>query len=193
MTIGNHGPHPNVMWGNLSPEESPMRSHIQGLFVLLGVAIAVLVLARIATPVLSDAFGEDGAIVAESADADDDVADASVEVDLALTGEEVARLQGSLIDLGFDPGPVDGILGNGTRSAIDAAIVEYQLATSASDREVFDYVTSLLDALAAADAADDPVNDVSVETDGSEPADPGASTNTAPSADDGSEGTSPGD
>ena len=155
MTIGNHGPHPNVMWGNLSPEESPMRSHIQGLFVLLGVAIAVLVLARIATPVLSDAFGEDGAIVAESADADDDVADASVEVDLALTGEEVARLQANLTDLGFDPGPVDGILGNGTRSAINEAIVEYQLEITASDRKVLEYTQSLIDALAAADAAED--------------------------------------
>ena len=44
-----------------------MKSHIQGLFILLGVAIALLALANIAAPVLGDAFGEDGAIVAESA------------------------------------------------------------------------------------------------------------------------------
>jgi peptidoglycan hydrolase-like protein with peptidoglycan-binding domain len=149
-----------------------MRSHIQGLFVLLGVAIATLVLARIAAPVLGDAFGEDGAIVAESSDADDVVDLASLESDVAipLTGEEVARLQGSLVDLGFDPGPVDGILGNGTRSAIDEAILQYQLDAGASDRDVLDYVTSLLDALAAADAADNPTNDLSVESQGPETA-----------------------
>ena len=168
MTIGNQAPNPGVMWGNLAPEDSPMRSHIQGLFVLLGVAIAVLVLARIAAPVLGDAFGEDGAIVAESADVDDvvDLASAETEVDLPLTGDEVALLQGGLLDLGFDPGPVDGILGNGTAGAIDEAIVQYQLDTNATDRDVLEYVTSLLDALAAADAADDPTNDLSVESQG---------------------------
>ena len=72
-----------------------------------------------------------------------------------LDGEEVALLQANLTDLGFDPGPVDGILGNGTRSAISEAIVEYQLDVSASDREVLEYTQSLIDALAAADAADD--------------------------------------
>lgn len=145
-----------------------MRSHIQGIFVLLGVGIAVLVLARIAAPVLSDAFGEDGAIVAESADVDDvvDLAALETDLDVALSGDEVAQLQGSLVDLGFDPGPVDGILGNGTRAAIDDAIAEYQLEATASDRDVLEYVTSLLDALAAADAADSPDNDLTVESQG---------------------------
>ena len=168
MTIGNQTPTPGVMWANLSPEDSPMRSHIQGLFVLLGVGIAVLVLARIAAPVLGDAFGEDGAIVAESSDVDDivDLAAAETDLDPALTGDEVARLQADLTELGFDPGPVDGILGNGTRAAIDAAITQYQLDTTASDRDVLEYVTSLIDALAAADAADDPTNDLSVESQG---------------------------
>lgn len=145
-----------------------MRSHIQGIFVLLGVGIAVLVLARIAAPVLSDAFGEDGAIVAESSDIDDvvDLAALDSEVAIPLTGDEVAQLQGSLVDLGFDPGPIDGILGNGTRAAIDDAIVEYQLEATASDRDVLEYVTSLLDALAAADAADSPDNDLTTESQG---------------------------
>ena len=94
-----------------------MRFHIQGLFVLLGVGIALLVMARIAAPVLDDAFGEDGAIVAESSA--DDGADLAAEeaIVVPLDGEEVALLQANLTDLGFDPGPVDGILGNGTRSA----------------------------------------------------------------------------
>jgi len=132
-----------------------MKSHIQGLFILLGVAIALLALANIAAPVLGDAFGEDGAIVAESAV--DDGADPTVEaaIEVPLDGEEVALLQANLADLGFDPGPVDGILGNGTRSAISEAIVEYQLDVGASDREVLEYTQSLIDALAAAEAADD--------------------------------------
>lgn len=178
MTIGNQAPNPGVMWGNLSPEDSPMRSHIQGLFVLLGVGIALLVMARIAAPVLDDAFGDEGAIVAESGDAEDvvDLAVADAEIDLALTGDEVARLQADLTELGFDPGPVDGILGSGTRGAIDAAISQYQLDTTASDRDVLEYVTSLIDALAAADAADDPTNDLSVESQGQTELDDGAAT-----------------
>ena len=155
MTIGNQPVNSDVMWGNLSVENSPMKSHIQGLFILLGVAIALLALANIAAPVLGDAFGEDGAIVAESAA--DDGADPTVEaaIEVPLDGEEVALLQANLTDLGFDPGPVDGILGNGTRSAINEAIVEYQLEITASDRKVLEYTQSLIDALAAADAADD--------------------------------------
>lgn len=143
-----------------------MRSHIQGLFLLLGVGIALLVLARFAAPVLSDAFGEDGAIVAESADVDDvvELAAADQEIAIPLTGDEVAQLQADLTQLGFEPGPIDGILGGGTRAAIDAAIVQYQLDTNASDRELLEYVTSLLDALAAADAADNPANDLTVES-----------------------------
>ncbi|NEU34502.1 hypothetical protein GN156_28015, partial [bacterium LRH843] len=42
----------------------------------------------------------------------------------------------------------------------------YQFDTTASDREVLEYVTSLIDALAAAAAADDPTNDLSVESQG---------------------------
>ena len=153
MTIGNQPVNSDVMWGNLSFENSPMKSHIQGLFILLGVAIALLALANIAAPVLGDAFGEDGAIVAESAV--DDGADPTVEaaIEVPLDGEEVALLQANLTDLGFDPGPVDGILGNGTRSAINEAIVEYQLEITASDRKVLEYTQSLIDALTAAGLA----------------------------------------
>ena len=155
-----------------------MRSHIQGIFVLLGVGIAVLVLARIAAPVLGDAFGEDGAIVAESSEVDDvvDLAALETEVSAPLTGDEVALLQGGLVDLGFDPGPIDGILGSGTRAAIDAAITEYQLETTSSDREVLEYVTSLVDALAAADAADNPDNGLTLESQGAAGAEAGTGT-----------------
>lgn len=173
MTIGNQPPTSGVMFGNLTPRDSPMRFHIQGLFVLLGVGIALLVMARIAAPVLDDAFGEDGAIVAESSDAEDivDLAAAETEVDLPLTGDEVAVLQADLTQLGFEPGPIDGILGTGTRAAISAAVLQYQLDTAATDRDVLEYVTSLIDALAAADAADDPTNDLTDETQGQADAD----------------------
>ena len=122
MTIRNQPVNSDVIWGSLSFENSPMKSHIQGLFILLGVTIALLALANIAAPVLGDAFGENGAIVAESAA--DDGADPAAEeaIVVPLDGEEVALLQANLTDLGFDPGPVDGILGNGTRSAISEAI-----------------------------------------------------------------------
>ncbi len=173
MTIGNQPPTSGVMFGNLTPRDSPMRFHIQGLFVLLGVGIALLVMARIAAPVLDDAFGEDGAIVAESSDAEDivDLAAAETEADLPLTGDEVAVLQADLTQLGFEPGPIDGILGTGTRAAISTAILQYQLDTAATDRDVLEYVTSLIDALAAADAADDPTNDLTDETQGQADAD----------------------
>ena len=133
-----------------------MRYHVQGVFILLIVAIGLLFTARVAAPVLSDALGEEGAIVAEGSEADDDadlVSDGAPE-DEPLTGEEVAQIQADLTALGLDPGPVDGIMGPSTRQAIDTAIVQYQLDVTASDRAVFDYVRSLAEALAAAASAD---------------------------------------
>ena len=138
-----------------------MRYHVQGVFILLIAAIGLLFTARIAAPVLSDAFGDEGAIVAESAEVDEDadLTSAEAEEDLPLTGEEVGQIQADLTALGFDPGPVDGIMGGSTQGAIDAAIVQYQLDVAASNREVYDYVRALADALAAANAADSVSND----------------------------------
>lgn len=152
-----------------------MKSHIQGLFILLGVGIALMVLANVAAPVVGNAFGEDGAIVAESAAEDVvDLAAGEEEIVVPLTGEEVALLQANLTDLGFDPGPIDGILGGGTRSAVGEAILQYQLDSTASNREVLEYTQSLIDALAAAEAADDPSSDLSLESQGQTAADPAA-------------------
>ncbi len=155
MTIGNQPVNSGVMWGTITPEDSPMRSHIQGVFILLFVAIALMILARMAAPVVQDAFGDNGAIVAESAEVVDvvDLADGSVSADADLTGEEVAILQANLAEQGFDPGPIDGILGRGTRDAISAAISEYKLDVNSSDRAVFNYLESLSEALKAAAAA----------------------------------------
>lgn len=137
-----------------------MRYHVQGVFILLIVAIGLLFTARLAAPVLSDAFGDDGAIVAEGSEVDDtDLASDEVPADEPLTGEEVGQIQADLTALGLDPGPVDGIMGPSTRDAIDTAIVQYQLDVNASDRAVFNYVRSLAEALAAAASADSAAND----------------------------------
>ena len=138
-----------------------MRYHIQGVFILLIAFIGILFTARVAAPVLSDAFGDEGAIVAESAEVDEDadLTSAEAEEDLPLTGEEVGQIQADLTALGFDPGPIDGIMGSSTQGAIDTAIVQYQLDVAASNRAVYDYVRSLAEALAAANAADSAAND----------------------------------
>ena len=161
MTIGNQGVDPGVRPRSIFGENSLMRYHIQGIFLLLIVLIAVLFTARMAAPVLSDALGDEGAIVAESAEVtpDADLAAGEAEEDLPLTGEEVGQIQTDLTTLGFDPGAVDGIMGDATQNAIDAAIVQYQLDVTASNRAIFDYVRSLADALAAANAADSATND----------------------------------
>ena len=109
-----------------------MRSHIQGLFLLLLVGIALLGIARYAAPVVQEALGED---------------------DPPLNGDEVGIVQDHLTRLGFDPGPVDGLMGPSTRTAIDEAIMEYQLNIGSSDRNLLNYTQSLIDALNAAAAA----------------------------------------
>lgn len=131
-----------------------MRSHIQGLFLLLIVGIALLGLAKYAAPIVQEAIGEDGALQAESAPEDDvDLAALNAEIDLPLNGDEVGIVQDHLTRLGFDPGPVDGLMGPSTRTAIDDAINEYQLNISLSDRDLLNYTQSLIDALDAAAVA----------------------------------------
>jgi len=131
-----------------------MRSHIQGLFLLLIVGIALLGMARYAAPIVSEALGEDGALRAESAPEDlIDLVALEAELDEPLTGDEVGIIQAHLTRLGFDPGPVDGLMGPSTRTTIDEAIVEYQLTVGSSDRDLLNYIQSLVDALDAAAVA----------------------------------------
>ena len=138
-----------------------MRYHIQGVFVLLIAAIGLLVAARFAAPVLSEALGDEGAIVAEGGEVEDDFDLTSDEVptDAPLTSDEVGQIQADLTALGLDPGPADGIMGPSTRDAIDGAIAQYQLDPNSTDRAVHDYVRTLIEALAAATAADSAAND----------------------------------
>jgi len=131
-----------------------MRSHIQGLFLLLIVGIALLGMVGYAAPVVKKALGEDGALQAESAPEDAiDLDAAEAEIDPPLNGDEVGIVQGHLTRLGFDPGLVDGLMGPSTRTAIDEAIVEFQLNISSSDRDLLNYTQSLVDALDAAASA----------------------------------------
>jgi len=111
-------------------------------------------MARYAAPVVQEALGEDGALQAESAPEDViDLAALEAEIDPPLNGDEVGIVQGHLTRLGFDPGPVDGLMGPSTRTAIDEAIVEFQLSIGSSDRDLLNYTQSLVDALDAAAAA----------------------------------------
>ncbi len=153
-----------------------MHSHIQGVFILLVVGIALLGTARIAAPVLQEAFGDEGAIVAESSDPEDvvDLAVSEVEVDAPLTSDEVLALQQHLTQLGFNPGPIDGIMGDNTRTSIAAAIEEYSLEAGSSNRAVLRFAESLIVALTSAET------DIPIQTEGI----PGADQLT-PSGDDG--------
>jgi len=132
-------------------EVRPMHAHLQGLILLVSLAILGLLVSRMAGPSLSGFFDEDGAVYAEPAD--EETAEDAVE-EVPLTGDEVARLQRHLTTLGFDPGPVDGIPGDQTDTAVDDALAEYLLAVTTTDRELLDYLDSLISALDAAADAD---------------------------------------
>lgn len=156
MTMPTQTPHEQPPLWELPEPKDPMRAHMQGAIILVALGFVLLALLAISNPILSDAFGENGAIVAESSE-ETDSSDEGEEIDplaVPLNGEEVAQLQADLAALEFDPGPVDGILGDGTRGAIDQAIDAYQLDTESTDRQVFQYVSALVDGLDAADAAE---------------------------------------
>ncbi len=129
-----------------------MHSHIQGLFLLLIVAIALITATRFAAPVVEEAFGPDGALVAVPVDEDTSVE--QKESDDPLTGDEVLVIQGHLHRLGFDPGVIDGLNGPNTATAIDEAIAQYRMQADADDRDVLEYLQALVDALDASETAD---------------------------------------
>jgi hypothetical protein len=115
-----------------------MRNHFQGIF-LLGLLLAALWgMTRLASPTLSDAFGEDGAVMADSGD--EDTIELTVEAgtgDAELDSEELARLQFELLLGGFltEQSDIDGLMGDQTRAAIEAAAEKWGL-TNPTDREV---------------------------------------------------------
>ncbi|MCY4663208.1 MAG: peptidoglycan-binding domain-containing protein [Acidimicrobiaceae bacterium] len=135
-----------------------MRTHLQGTFLLIVLLLVFWWALSWAVPVLDSAvFGEDGAIVARARPEVDDPADAdrAREQNLPLDGNEVAELQGALTQLGFNPGPIDGIMGELTRQAVGEAKTDLGLA-EASDRRLLETLSAALEALSSASNSDTP-------------------------------------
>lgn len=122
-----------------------MRTHIQGLALLLLLAVTIWGTAQLAGPALGDAFGDDGAVVAESAE---DEVDLSLGIDdqpdEALTETEVGTTQWLLHLQGFldSPDDIDGILGPGTRQAMQEAKGAYGFP-QASDRTLLEHLEDI--------------------------------------------------
>ena len=134
-----------------------MRIHLQGTFLLIVLLLVFWWTLDWAVPVLDSALlGEDGAIVARAPSEVDDPAgaDRALERDEPLDGNEVAELQGALTQLGYDPGPIDGIMGELTRQAIDGAKEDVGLA-EASDRRLLETLEAALEALSSASGSDE--------------------------------------
>ena len=134
-----------------------MRIHLQGTFLLIVLLLVFWWTLGWAVPVLDSALlGEDGAIVARAPSEVDDPAraDRALQRDEPLDGNEVAELQGALTQLGYDPGPIDGIMGELTRQAIDEAKEDVGLA-EASDRRLLETLEAALEALISASNSDE--------------------------------------
>ena len=123
-----------------------MRTHLQGTFLLIVLLLVFWGMLTWAVPILDDAvFGDDGAIVGRAPLEVDDPADPErdLEEDRPLDGNEVADLQGALTQLGYSPGPIDGIMGELTRQAVDEAKADIGLA-EASDRKLLETLEAAL-------------------------------------------------
>lgn len=134
-----------------------MRAHLQGTFLLIVLLLAFWWMLSWAVPILDSAlFGDDGAIVARApAEVDDRAGTDPAVQDEPLGGNEVADLQEALTQLGYSPGPVDGILGELTRGAIDEAKADVGLV-EASDRRLLETLEAALEALNSASDPDAP-------------------------------------
>ena len=139
-----------------TPEEDPplrstpaLRVHLQGTFLLIVLLLVLWAALNWAGSVISSALGgPDGAVVAKApveSDESSDSGDGSAP-DEPLEGDEIADLQAALTRFGYDPGPVDGILGELTRSAIQAAKADLSLP-AASDRTLLETLAAAIEAL----------------------------------------------
>ena len=123
-----------------------MRTHLQGAFLLIILLLAFWWALNWAGPIFDSALGgEDGAIVARTP-SEEDAAAAGLEVYVPLDGNEVAALQGALLQVGYSPGPVDGIMGELTRTAVDEAKRDLGLV-DASDRELLETLETVVETL----------------------------------------------
>ena len=132
-----------------------MRTHLQGAFLLIILLLAFWWALNWAGPIFDSALGgEDGAIVAR-APSEADAAAAGLAVDEPLDGNEVAALQGALLQVGYSPGPVDGIMGELTRAAVEEAKQDLGLV-DASDRELLETLETVVDAIETPPDAGEP-------------------------------------
>ena len=121
-----------------------MRTHIQGFALLAFLLAAIWGAVQLASPALSDALGEDGALQAESGE---DTVDLTIDdgpPEEPLTQDELRRLQFNLLRGGFfeDVAAVDGIWGPDTRAKMQEAAQAWGLEEP-SDRELFDHAETL--------------------------------------------------
>ena len=128
-----------------------MRTHLQGTFLLIVLLLGFWWTLNWAVPILNDAlFGDDGAIVARApTEVDDPASIERILEDLPLDGNEVAELQGALTQLGYSPGPIDGIMGELTRQAIAEAKSDLGLV-EASDRRLLNTLAAAVESLSSA-------------------------------------------
>ena len=132
-----------------------MRTHLQGAFLLIVLLLAFWWALNWAGPIFDSALGgADGAIVAR-APSEEDAAAAGRPVDEPLDGNEVAALQRSLLQVGYSPGPIDGIMGELTRAAITEAKKDLGLVEE-SDRRLLETLESAVETLGAAPDSGEP-------------------------------------
>jgi len=119
-----------------------MKIHFQGVALLLTVMLALLGMAKWASPTLHDALGPDGAIQATSSP-DPEPGSPDALADLPLTSDEIATLQTILDSINYDVGGVDGIAGPKTKAAITQAKLDLKLAPGTTDRKLFERLVLL--------------------------------------------------
>ena len=115
-----------------------MDTHIRGVALLILLAAALWGAAKLVGPVVDEALGDEGAIIARSPDEDSlsqRIGESLETVEAPLTFDEVSTLQWLLGVEGFlDPdSDVDGLLGPITEEAITRAKATFAIPT-ASDR-----------------------------------------------------------
>ena len=131
-----------------------MRTHLQGAFLLIVLLLAFWWALNWAGPIFDSALGgADGAIVARAPT--EDTATGEAPADAPLDGNEVAALQGALLQVGYSPGPVDGIMGELTRAAIEEAKGDLGLL-EASDRQLLETLETAVEALESTPDAGEP-------------------------------------
>ena len=133
-----------------------MRTHLQGAFLLVVLLLAFWWALNWAGPIFDSALGgEDGAIVARAPTEEDAVAAIQAAADAPLDGDEVAALQAALLQVGYSPGPIDGIMGELTRAAIEEAKQDLGLV-EASDRRLFETLEPAVETLESSPDAGEP-------------------------------------